>query len=168
MFKVNNKNKNNRKILMESHCCFQYQIQSNPVLIIKYYLIWVLQLVCHFWRAGREDRCGVKNKCWENSECLCLQYYVLFMLFWQFMTLHLLQTVPTFMMTVKKIATFVKEIFTVIAPVFLLSYFASFLVQSFKMKEEKNGLSWWKRMSQIVKARAIIIRQGLFNSFSYE
>ena len=57
------------------------------------------------------------------------------------MTLHLLQTVPTFMMTVKKIATFVKEIFTVIAPVFLLSYFASFLVQSFKMKEEKNGLS---------------------------
>ena len=102
MFTVNNKNKNDRKILMESHCCFQYQIQSNPVLIIKYYLIWVLRLVCCFWRAGREDRCGVKNKCWENSEYLCLHYYVLFTLFWQFMTLHLLQTVPTFMMTVKK------------------------------------------------------------------
>ena len=102
MFKVTNRNKNDRKILMESHCCFQYQIQSNSVLIMKYYVIWVLRLVCRFWRTGREDSCGVKNKCWENSECLCLHYYVLFTLFWQFMTLYLLQTVPTFMMTVKK------------------------------------------------------------------
>lgn len=136
--------------------------------MIKYYLILVLWLACRFWRAGREDRWGVKNKCRENSEYFCLHYYVLFTLFWQFMMLHLLQTAPTFMMTVKEYCNICKGNIHSDFPVFWLSYFASFLVQSIRVEENKNRLSWWKRMSQVVRAWATIIKQGLLNSFSYE